>query len=94
MKRSKEELLKLVSEFVGDMPTDEALSLLEDISDTVESDTENWKQKYIDNDKAWRERYKARFSSTKEEIEEQEEQENDDTPLTYESLFEEVKKKK
>lgn len=43
--------------FVGDRTDDEAISILETIND----DGEDWYQKYIDNDKEWRERYAARF---------------------------------
>lgn len=96
MKRSKEELLKIVSDFIGETNTDDALSLLDDISDTIDNGSEDWEQKYYDNDKAWRERYKARFSETKtEEREETEETEENEgaNPLTYENLFEEVKEK-
>lgn len=61
---TKEELLKSFREKLS--TSDEDLVLLENITDTVndmESRAgEDWKKKFEDNDKAWRERYKARFS--------------------------------
>lgn len=60
----KDELLKAVQEKLTD--TDDDLTLLENITDTMNSlsneENENWKQKYEENDKQWRERYKARFA--------------------------------
>ena len=47
--------------FVGDRTDDEAISILETINDDGIEDGEDWYQKYIDNDKEWRERYTARF---------------------------------
>ena len=42
--------------FVGDRTDDEAISILETINDDGIEDGEDWHQKYIDNDKEWRER--------------------------------------
>lgn len=67
--KSKEEILKLVSDRVGDDTSDEALSFIEDVSDTIVSleaqvtESGDWKSKYYENDKAWRERYRERFMS-------------------------------
>lgn len=47
--------------FVGDRTDDEAISILETINDDGIEDGEDWYQKYVDNDKEWRERYTARF---------------------------------
>ena len=47
--------------FIGDRTDDEAISILETINDDGIEDGEDWHQKYIDNDKSWRERYTARF---------------------------------
>lgn len=46
--------------FIGDRTDDEAITILETINDDG-IDAEDWHQKYIDNDKEWRERYTARF---------------------------------
>ena len=47
--------------FIGDRTDDEAISVLEAINDDGIEDGEDWHQKYIDNDKEWRERYTLRF---------------------------------
>lgn len=47
--------------FIGDRTDDDAISILETINDDGIEDGEDWHQKYVDNDKAWRERYTARF---------------------------------
>lgn len=46
--------------FIGDRTDDEAITILETINDDG-IDAEDWHQKYIDNDKEWRERYTERF---------------------------------
>ena len=61
---TKEDLLKIIQTKLTD--SDEDITILENVTDTVNSmqDQENinWKQKFEENDKAWRERYIARFS--------------------------------
>ncbi len=60
----KDELLQLFQSKLTD--SDDDLTLLENITDTLNDmsreDTEDWKTKFEENDKQWRERYKARFS--------------------------------
>lgn len=68
--RLREELIATVTTMFGENPSDEQISLLEDITDTVEdyedrlSDTTDWKTKYEENDKEWRKRYTDRFNNT------------------------------
>lgn len=89
MKLSKEELIEKVKTYVGDRTDDETISLIEDISDSMEiaDDGENWKEKYEELDNEWREKYIARFSEpsmVKDDIK--------DEPLevnSFEDLFEE-----
>lgn len=63
MIRTLEELLS----DVGEGTDDNTLALLENIRDTYNdlssraSNLENWKQKYEDNDKEWREKYRNAF---------------------------------
>ena len=47
----------------GDDTSDETIALLEDISDTLDTIKEgaDWKKKFDDNDKMWREKYTSRF---------------------------------
>ena len=69
-KLTKEELLKKANAFIGDQATDEGVSLLEDIADTIEDTTdiseyvkkiEELEQKVSDTENTWREKYRARF---------------------------------
>lgn len=72
--RSTEEIMEMVRTRVGDDTSDESLSFIEDISDTLESfnqadadkkeweDKEReWEEKYNSLDTEWREKYKKRF---------------------------------
>lgn len=101
MIRTKDELISAVSEFIGENDADEALAILEDVTDTLTDfeeraagDGEDWKKKYEENDKAWREKYRSRFvkSSATDEDFIEDEDEDEDEIKTYEELFEEVKK--
>lgn len=58
-----EELLRQIRERIGE--SDEDLTFLEDVTDTVQSLTsvEDWKRKYEENDTGWRKRYKERFEN-------------------------------
>ena len=64
---SREEYLARISARVGDDTSDEALAFVADMTDTfsaletASADNTNWKNKYEENDKEWREKYKARF---------------------------------
>ena len=66
---SRDSILESVKTLIGETPDDSGLSLMENISDTyadLESrvnDTEDWKIKYEENDKQWRQKYAERFSS-------------------------------
>lgn len=91
---SKEDLLKRISERIGDDNSDEAISLLEDVSDTIkdfeERDSEDWKAKYEENDAQWRKKYRERFENGAPDIEEKEEKETIEVK-SYDDLFSEVK---
>lgn len=90
-KLSKDELTEKVRKYVGDRTDDETIELIEDISDSIDtSDADEWKQKYEENDKMWRDKYISRFVGTKEdepdtpaEHEEEEKEYN-----SFEDLFE------
>ena len=89
--RTPEEILESIKTRVGDSTEDADLKFLEDVTDTLselKSKTENqedWKTKYEENDKRWREKYRDRFFEKKEEIEE--EKEEPEAPKTFEDLF-------
>lgn len=57
----KDEAIKRLSEYIGDRNDDASISLLEDISDSL--DDEDWKGKYDELDATWRKRYIERFSN-------------------------------
>lgn len=96
---SKQQILDSIKERFGDDTSDETLTLIEDISDTLTdyetktNDTTNWKTKYEENDKAWRKKYKDRFYSSKTDDEEDDEGgEEPPKNLTYDELFKEETK--
>lgn len=94
----KDEFMGKLKELIGDRTDDEALTIVEDFSETYDSfdrkDEEDWKTKYEENDKRWRERYRNTFfdGSTKlDEDEVIEDKTDDKTILTDKDIFEEMK---
>ena len=94
MKLTAEELLAKAKTVIGDRTDDEALGLLEDVKDSFVVDTEDWKAKYEELDKTWREKYKARFfegSKDEPKKSEKDDKGNGDDEInntSLESLFE------
>ena len=89
--KTVDEIMKKVRERIGEDDSDEAIEFIEDISDTFESflNTEDWKIKYEENDKKWREKYRDRFFTSKEEVEEDEiEEPEEKEKKKFEDLFE------
>ena len=91
-KLSKDELIEKVRKYVGDRTDDETIEIIEDISDSIDSsDADEWKQKYEENDKMWRDKYISRFLEKKEDeldtLTEHEEEEKEYN--SFEDLFEE-----
>lgn len=90
-KLSKDELIEKVRKYVGNRTDDETIEIIEDISDSIDSsDADDWKHKYEENDKMWRDKYISRFVEKKEdepdtptEPEEEEKEYN-----SFEDLFE------
>lgn len=90
-KLSKDELIEKVKKYVGDRTDDETIEIIEDITDSIDSsDVDEWKRKYEENDKMWRDKYVSRFFDKKEkEIETPTEHEEEEKEYnTYEDLFE------
>lgn len=89
--KTREEIMNAVRARIGEDTSDEALAFIEDVSDTLESmsnsDSENWKKKYEDNDAQWRQKYRDRFYSGGSDDDDIEQPE--DKPLTFENLFKE-----
>lgn len=79
--KSKKEIMDALSAMLGDNSSDEALGLLEDVSDTLDTSNSDLsvklkeaEDKYNELDKTWREKYKARFLQSSEDAKEQDEQ--------------------
>lgn len=56
------ELREKITGFIGDRTDDEALSILEDVADTLTEEPEDWHEKYNQLDADWRKRYRDRFN--------------------------------
>ena len=94
--RTKEELMESIRSRLGDDNSDEAIGLLEDISDTyTDMETkangggEDWKSKYEANDAAWRQKYRDRFFGKGSDNDDEPDEQPDSKPMTYEQLFKE-----
>lgn len=102
--KTREEIMEAVRARIGDDISDEALALIEDISDTYDDLTtkaasyEELQSQYNELDKSWREKYKARFYETGNglvtpdpipDIDEPEPE--DDIITTFDGLFTEEK---
>lgn len=67
--KTREEILESLRGRFGEDPTDDDIAMLEDITDTFTdfeektNDATNWKNKYEENDKAWKKKYSDRFFS-------------------------------
>lgn len=67
-KLTKDELIEKVKKYVGDRTDDETIEIIEDIADSIDSsDADEWKQKFEENDKMWRDKYISRFLDKKED---------------------------
>lgn len=99
---SKEEFMSRLQERIGEDTSDEAMTFIEDMTDTFNdmetrssgNNDSEWKQKYDELDKSWRKKYKDRFfnseTNSADVKEEQEEDVIDDAKeKTYADLFEE-----
>lgn len=94
--RTREEILNSVRSHFGEDTSDEALALVEDITDTI-TDFENkaktdgtyWKQKYEDNDAGWRKKYRDRFFSGGSDDDEDAPEPTKKKNYSFENLFKE-----
>lgn len=87
-KLDAKEFMEKVKTIIGERDDDEALSFLEDCKDTISSVGDDYKAKYDeavkakeDLDKAWREKYKARFYDTDDNPSKEHEKENVKDPF-------------
>ena len=93
-KLSKDELIEKVKKYVGDRTDDETIEIIEDISDSIDSSAaDEWKKKYEENDKMWRDKYISRFfEKNDEEIDDPTNEDDEKEYKTFEDLFEEEEK--
>lgn len=101
--KTKAEIIKALTDFIGENNSDEAIGLLDDVSDTIPEDSENLRQQIEDlrrekdeNDKQWRQKYIERFNNNDNNKDNKNDYVNDDDdddskPLTFENLFKEEK---
>ena len=95
--KTKDELIQSLNAFLGDNASDEALALMEDVSDTLDDNAAkgavDWEQKYRENDAAWRARYRDRFMNNADNNDQQVDDTIINPPtterLTFENLFKE-----
>lgn len=96
--RTKDEILSLVRDRLGEDMDDSAIAFLEDVTDTLTDfetrtqDSTNWEQKYRDNDKEWRQKYRDRFYNKGTEDDPEDEPDGGDNksnakPKTFADLF-------
>lgn len=97
--RTMDEILESVNEILGDNTDDNAITFLEDLTDTItdledraNGDGTDWESRYRENDAAWRKKYKERFYSNEPEPKEPEPKEPEpkqepEPPKKFEDLF-------
>ena len=99
---NKDTIMERLRENFNDNDSDDVLGLLEDVTDTLNDyqsrleENGDWKERYEQNDREWRQKYKDRFFSagdsagnghkTKEE-EEEEETDNEIVAENFDELF-------
>lgn len=98
--KTMSEILDSIKARIGDDTSDEAIGFIEDITDTMNdmetraNESTDWKSKYEENDREWRQKYTERFFSEEVNIDDKIHSPNkppeETKKITFESLFEEV----
>lgn len=72
---NRDDFFSAIQSIIKDDTSDDSISFVENMTDTYNSlvnsasgDGEDWKKKYEENDKMWKERYKHRFFSGKNDF--------------------------
>ena len=92
--KSRDEILQLIRARVGDDTSDEAIAIIEDVTDTLDdyearvADSTDWKARYEQNDAEWRQKYKDRFFNKGSEEPEPDPEPDEKEILTFDDLFE------
>lgn len=90
--RDRQFIMDVVKKHIGNDTSDESIAILEDVTDTLndmqKTDDNDWKTKYEENDKQWREKYMARFyDSESEKQAEIQEKQNKPVKREFADLF-------
>lgn len=91
--KTKDEILGMIRSKFSDDTSDEALTFMEDISDTLDdyeaktADETNWKNKYEENDASWRRKYKERFFQSTDDSDGSLPDDEPPRKMTFEELF-------
>ena len=89
--KSKEEIMTQLQTIIGEDTSDETLTFIQDVSDTLANENSAQRIKeletqLVDQDKQWREKYRDAFFTGKPD-ESLNEQEDDGRPSKFEDLF-------
>lgn len=93
---NKDTIMERLRENFNDNDSDDVLGLLEDVTDTLNDyqsrleENGDWKERYEQNDREWRQKYKDRFFNHDPEPDTEPEADKDleqVTPTTFEELF-------
>lgn len=93
---NKDTIMERLRENFNDNDSDDVLGLLEDVTDTLNDyqsrleENGDWKERYEQNDREWRQKYKDRFFNNEPETDPEPEPDKDPeqaTPTTFEELF-------
>lgn len=93
---NKDTIMERLRENFNDNDSDDVLGLLEDVTDTLNDyqsrleENGDWKERYEQNDREWRQKYKDRFFNNDPEPDPEPEPGKDpeqETPTTFEELF-------
>lgn len=91
---NKDTIMERLRENFNDNDSDDVLGLLEDVTDTLNDyqsrleENGDWKERYEQNDREWRQKYKDRFFNNDPEPEPEPDKDPEQaTPTTFEELF-------
>ena len=94
--RTRDEILNAIRARIGDDTSDEAIALVEDVTDTMvdmenraNGDGENWREKYEENDRQWREKYRDRFFNKTDDKDDDKDDDEKKKPMSFDELFKE-----
>lgn len=100
---NREQFFDRLSEMFSERTDDEAISFIEDMSDTYNAleangSTTDWEERYKKLNESWKEKYKRRFFSgvsaiNNNNVDGEEEEEKTAENITFEDLFSEENKK-